>query len=289
MDRVLFPDYRAACDRLVCIDSDGCAFDTMELKHKECFCPATVHAWGLQAISKYVRETWEYCNLYSKDRGRSRFHEIVLVFDLLARREEVREYGFSLPDIRSLREWVETSRVLNNEELAKHSRDPVMARALSWSLEMNRRVAEMVEGVPPFPGLVDSLRTLEGKADIAVVSATPREALRREWAEHDLMQYVNVICSQEDGSKRECIRALAHHYSTDRVLMIGDAPGDLEAAKTNGALFFPIVPGDELRSWRHFSSTGVKHFMENSFSGEYEQSKIDAFDKSLPSTPPWEK
>ncbi len=23
---------------LVCIDSDGCAFDTMEIKHKECFC-----------------------------------------------------------------------------------------------------------------------------------------------------------------------------------------------------------------------------------------------------------
>ncbi len=24
------------------IDSDGCAFDTMEIKHKECFCPQTI-------------------------------------------------------------------------------------------------------------------------------------------------------------------------------------------------------------------------------------------------------
>ena len=28
--------------------SDGCAFDVMEVKHKECFCPATVNAWNLR-------------------------------------------------------------------------------------------------------------------------------------------------------------------------------------------------------------------------------------------------
>ena len=30
------------------IDSDGCAFDTMELKHKECFAPNTIKHWSLQ-------------------------------------------------------------------------------------------------------------------------------------------------------------------------------------------------------------------------------------------------
>ena len=68
-------------DYLVCIDSDGCAFDTMEIKHKECFCPAFIKVFGLQPISKYVREAWEYGNLYSVHRGRSRFIEILLVFD----------------------------------------------------------------------------------------------------------------------------------------------------------------------------------------------------------------
>ena len=29
------------------IDSDGCAFDTMEIKQKECFCPNTIKFWGL--------------------------------------------------------------------------------------------------------------------------------------------------------------------------------------------------------------------------------------------------
>ena len=81
-------------DYLVCIDSDGCAFDTMEIKHKECFCPAFIKVFGLQPISKYVREAWEYGNLYSVHRGRSRFIEILLVFDWLAEREEVRREIF---------------------------------------------------------------------------------------------------------------------------------------------------------------------------------------------------
>ena len=36
------------CPFLVGIDSDGCAFDTMELKHKECFIPVTINYWELQ-------------------------------------------------------------------------------------------------------------------------------------------------------------------------------------------------------------------------------------------------
>ena len=289
MKKALFPNYRPDRKRLVCIDSDGCAFDTMELKHKECFCPGTINAWGLQAISKYAREVWEYCNLYSKDRGRSRFHEILLVFDFLKEREEVKAYGFTLPDIAPLRHWVATSPVLNNEELARHGDDPVMRRALQWSLEMNRRVEEMVKGVPPFPGLKESLRQLEGEADIAIVSATPREALEREWAEHGLMGKVKIVCAQEDGSKKECIAALAQHYDKGQVLMIGDAPGDQEAAKANGVLFYPIIPGDEISSWKRFSGEGVKQFLQGHYEGKAERQAIAAFDSSLDHPPPWLK
>jgi phosphoglycolate phosphatase-like HAD superfamily hydrolase len=287
--KTLFPGYQPDHERLVCIDSDGCAFDTMELKHKECFCPATIQAWGLQAISKYAREAWEYCNLYSRDRGRSRFYEILLVMDFLKEREEVQEYGFALPDITPLRHWVHTAPLLNNEELARHGDDPIMRQALHWSLEMNRRVEEMVKGVPPFPGVEESLRQLKGKADIAVVSATPREALEREWAEHDLIGQVKIICAQEDGSKKECIAALAPHYEKDKVLMIGDAPGDQEAASENGALFYPIIPGEEIKSWKRFSKYGVFQFLAGTYAGEAQAQAIAAFDESLNHAPPWIK
>ena len=37
MGKELLAEFKPGHDRLVCIDSDGCVFDTMELKHKECF------------------------------------------------------------------------------------------------------------------------------------------------------------------------------------------------------------------------------------------------------------
>ena len=46
-------------DFFVGIDSDGCVFDTMELKHKECFIPAFIQHYGLQGVSKYAREAAE--------------------------------------------------------------------------------------------------------------------------------------------------------------------------------------------------------------------------------------
>lgn len=92
--------YQAKHDFLVCIDSDGCAFDTMEIKHKECFCPATIDNWDLQPVSSLAREAWEFVNLYSVTRGCSRFHAIIRVLDLLAERAEVRARGLSCRSMR---------------------------------------------------------------------------------------------------------------------------------------------------------------------------------------------
>ena len=43
-------------DHFIGIDSDGCVFDAMEIKHKECFIPATIQCWRLQGVSSLVRE-----------------------------------------------------------------------------------------------------------------------------------------------------------------------------------------------------------------------------------------
>jgi len=65
------------------IDSDGCVFDTMEIKHKECFTPNIIKHWGLQPVSKYAREAAEFVNLYSQWRGINRWPALMMVFDLL--------------------------------------------------------------------------------------------------------------------------------------------------------------------------------------------------------------
>src|SRR3972149_3602145 len=80
-------------DFFVGIDSDGCAFDTMEIKHKECFIPNIINHWELQAVSKMAREAAEFVNLYSQWRGINRFPALVMTIDLLAERPEAIERG----------------------------------------------------------------------------------------------------------------------------------------------------------------------------------------------------
>ena len=79
----VFPDFKKRHDFLVALDSDGCVFDTMEIKHKECFIPNIIKHWNLQPVSKYARAAAEFVNLYSRWRGVNRFPALVKVFDLL--------------------------------------------------------------------------------------------------------------------------------------------------------------------------------------------------------------
>ena len=45
-------DFQKRHDFFIGLDSDGCVFDSMEIKHKECFAPAFIKHWKLQAASK---------------------------------------------------------------------------------------------------------------------------------------------------------------------------------------------------------------------------------------------
>ncbi|MCA9112229.1 MAG: HAD family hydrolase, partial [Planctomycetaceae bacterium] len=97
-----------------------------------------------------------------------------------------------------------------------------------WSKAVDDTVAEMVHGLPPFPGVREALETMAKQADQIVCSATPNRALQQEWQEHGIDQYVQAICGQEAGSKAESLaKAKEFGYELDHMLMIGDAPGDI--------------------------------------------------------------
>ena len=273
------------------IDSDGCVFDTMEIKHKECFCPNFVNSYGLQAVSKYAREAWEFVNLYSKTRGCNRFPAVLRALDLLAGREETKARGVKVPALDGLRDWIKRETKLGNPtlkaELARTG-DPDLQLVYAWSAAVNETVAKIVRNVPPFPLVRECLSAMDGKADVIVVSQTPQEALRREWEEHDIDGHVRVIAGQEMGTKTEHIEyASKGRYAPGRVLMIGDAPGDLEAARKNGALFFPVNPGHEEASWKLFHEEALGRFFAGTYGGEYERALIAEFDRCLPELPPW--
>lgn len=278
-------------DYFIGIDSDGCAFDSMEIKQKECFIPNTCFHWDLQAVSTMAREAGEFVNLYSQWRGINRFPALVMILELLADRPEALERGYKLPDIVSLKHWISREAALSNNTLKKEverAHDPVLSRALAWSSDVNNTVARIVKNVPPFPHVRQCLQHMENLADLIVVSATPAEALEREWAEHDLAKFTRLICGQEMGSKTEHLQHCAvSKYDTEHILMIGDAPGDLKAARANGVLFYPINPGKEAQSWLRLLEEGLEKFFGGSYRGNYEDQLVEEFMDYLPSVPPW--
>lgn len=282
--------YRAARSFLICVDSDGCVFDTMEIKHKECFCPAAIKHFSLQAVSKYARDAWDFVNLYSKWRGIHRVRALLMALDLLEKRVEVRARGFRPPRLQNLRDYVEKGGELSNAALEAHlNLHPEMEDirlTLAWSYDVNRRIADMVHGIPPFPHVRETLEKAAARADIAVVSATEQRAVEREWAEHGVSGFARAIFGQESGGKREIISALAPHYPQNHVLMLGDAPGDRDAAHLAGALFYPICPDREGESWRALPDA-LEAFFGEDYAGEREKNNVRAFERFLPAVPAW--
>ena len=274
------------------IDSDGCAFDTMEIKHKECFTPNIIKHWKLQPVSKYAREAAEFVNLYSKWRGINRWPALVMVFDLLRERPEVQARNVVPPEAPCIRAFIADDAFPKSNDglqayMAAHP-DPELDTAWAWTTAVNASVADMVHGVPPFPYVRESLAFLDGKADMIVVSATPMEALTREWEEHDIARYVQVIAGQEMGKKALHLELAAKgKYAPDRVLMIGDAPGDMKAARANGALFYPVKPGHEEESWQRFYKEALHRFLAGEYAGDYEAALVAEFEATLPEVPPW--
>ncbi|MDR1385692.1 MAG: HAD family hydrolase [Planctomycetaceae bacterium] len=285
--------YTAKHEFLIGIDSDGCTFDTMELKHKECFIPQTISHWGLQGVSKYAREAAEFVNLYSKSRGVNRFPGLIETLEWLQKRAEVAARGVKIEIPQELIDWVKSETKLGNPALKKTveaTQDPILAKTLAWSEAVNRQVGEIVrEGVPPFPFVRESLEKMTDRADILVVSATPQEALIREWEEQDLAKYTAEICGQEIGTKKESLGYAQQvgNYAVNHILMVGDAPGDYRAAMANNALFFPINPGTEEKSWEKLDKEGLNRFFDGTFAGDYQKALLDEFDSYLPEKPSW--
>ncbi len=275
------------------IDSDGSVFDTMELKQKECFCPNVIKFFELQTVSKFARETWEFVNLYSRYRGCNRFIGLVIFFDLMSRRKDVVNRDIKLIDITPLREWTKTEKKLGMpalERYARETRDTLIKLVLQWSKKVNSDIQEMVYGMKPFPHVRESIDKISKFADTMVVSQTPIEALVREWKENNMYDLVGVIAGQEHGTKTEHIAmAAADKYPPDKMLVIGDSPGDKNAAKSNGALFYPIDPGREVDSWERLYHEAIDRFVAGTYAGAYEESLIAGFESLLPDEPSWEQ
>lgn len=292
---------------LMAIDSDGCVFDSMNPKQIIAFHPKIMEFYELWGIESYLREVAEFVNLFSRTRGSNRFIALQHIYRFLGERPEVKEViieqGISLPEITALNTYVEAYKniSLGNPTLEEcvqkkagnsleNSLESSLSQLLAWSKAVNLTIADKINNIPPFDYVRESLSLASQNADLVVVSQTPYEALDREWRQHNLDSYVTAIAGQEMGKKEEHIRIAAQkRYPSDKILMIGDAPGDKRAADANEALFHPIIPGREIESWKRLAKEGLLKFFEGTFTDIYQEALLAEFDQALPSKPPWQE
>ena len=269
-------DYKRIRSLAVCVDSDGCAMDTMNIKHIRCFGPCMVAEWGLEAWQDAILRRWNVINLYSGTRGINRFKGLAM-----ALKEIDRQYT-PIDGVEVLCAWAESAPELSNDAVEKQAEQhPVFRKALAWSRAVNASIEKLPqEEIKPFEGVAEALKAAHAQADVVVVSSANPEAVRAEWKRFELLEHVDLLCTQEMGSKAYCISMLKKK-GYDAILMCGDAPGDDAAAAENDVLYYPILVNREDESWKRFLEEGLPHFLRGEFAGPYQQSLRDEFNANL--------
>lgn len=275
-----FLEYTKRSDFLVCVDSDGCAMDTMDIKHIRCFGPCMVAEWGLEEWRDVILERWNEINLYTMTRGINRFKGLVMALG------EIQEKYCEIEDLDVLEKWVKETPELSNAALEREiaGNDNICLRkALAWSCAVNQSIDRLPEEAKrPFSGVQEALKRAYRDADIAIVSSANLGAVLDEWDLYGLLEYTDVVLAQDAGSKAFCIGELMKRgYAPDHVLMCGDAPGDLEAAEKNGVYYYPILVRHEAESWEEFIKEGIVHFLDGTYGESYQQEKKEQFLKNL--------
>ena len=228
-----------------CVDSDGCAMDTMTYKHQLFFGPLAADYFAVADQASFLKE-WDRINLYSRTRGVNRF--VGLVMGL--------EYA-GVTGIDALKQWVQHTASLSNQsleaELLKRPSDDLQ-KALDWSNEVNRQIEAYQGEALAFPGALSGLKALHQLGRVFVVSSANKEAVQKEWQDQGLMAHIDDLYCQDRGKKESVIAQLIDEgYEREGMMMIGDSPGDLAAAEQNQITFFPILVGKEASSWQDLS------------------------------------
>ena len=245
-------EYQRQKEWLICVDSDGCVMDTMRIKHVHCFGPCLVREWELWRHEEAILSRWNEINLYSPTRGINRFKGLALLL------KEIDETYQKIEGVYDIIRFAECSKELSaaalKREIERYPKSLALKKTLAWSNAVNRSIDALpMDAKKPFYGAKEALAYAHERADVAVVSSANFEAIVEEWERHGLLPCVDVICAQDAGSKADCLTRLkGKGYGEGRVLMCGDAPSDLRAARNSDVDFYPILAGGEEKSWSVF-------------------------------------
>lgn len=264
-------------DYFVGIDSDGTVFDSMTIKHTFSFIPAAIEVFGLEDCAEAFKEIAERINLYSLTRGINRFPGMLLTF------EELRDAGHHDVGvvIDEMTKYINSGYALSNaglEAWLKENPSEAGNKVMEWSKLGDKYFDKLTENIPPYEGVHKAVDHMRASADIMVVSAASAKGLLKDWTNAGLAEKVNFIAGQEFGKKGDqLLYARSKGCDPDKMLMVGDAPGDYEAAKKAGAKFYPIIPGKEPECWAKLESTYFDMFAENKYDKAVEDALYEEF------------
>ncbi len=271
-----FDTFERKHDYLVCVDSDGCVMDTMNCKHFRCFGPCMVDEWGLDAWREEILKRWNEINLFSMTRGINRFKGLAMALG------EIDQQYTPITGIAALQHWADTAPALSNDAVAaagEAAANPdakqIFQKALSWSKAVNASIGTLPEELKvPYAGAKEGLAAAHTFADVAMVSSANRDAVEEEWGKFGLLEHTDIVLAQDVGSKAACIaRMLQFGYDPDKVLMVGDAPGDCDAAEKNGVRYYPILVNHEKESWDEAVAVGFDQFRSGDYAAYGAQKK----------------
>jgi phosphoglycolate phosphatase-like HAD superfamily hydrolase len=272
-------EFKKRKDFLICVDSDGCAMDTMDIKHFKCFGPCMVKEWNLEQWQDEILDRWNEINLYTLTRGINRFAGLSMALS------EINDKYCKIEGIEAFVQWAKDAKELSNAAVKKqmeNTENPIFNKALLWSLAVNEGINALEDHEKkPFEGVKEGIAALHEKADIAVVSSANKEAVVEEWNLWGLSADVDVLCCQDAGTKKECIAELKKQdYEAGHILMVGDAVGDRQAAESNGVYYYPILVKHEAESWKELVDIAFKKFINLDYA-DYEVQKKKAFEENL--------
>ena len=279
----IFDSFVRKHDYLVCVDSDGCVMDTMNCKHFHCFGPCMVDEWELGEWMGEILDRWNVINLFSMTRGINRFKGLAMALG------EIDQKYKPIPGVKALQHWADTAPALSNDAVIKaaaEATDPeakvIFEKALSWSKAVNAAIVKLPEELKvPYAGAKEGLAAAHTFADVAMVSSANRDAVEEEWGKFGLLEHTDIVLAQDIGSKAACIAEMRKFgYDPDKVVMIGDAPGDSDAARKNGVHYYPILVNHEKESWEEAVAVAFGKLREGTYA-EYGARKQEEFLRNL--------
>lgn len=264
--------------KIIAFDSDGTVMDTMTIKHERCFAPAFLEVFDIEEGKDDIYAHWLDVNLYQKTRGINRFEGLVEILHYARDK-----YGYRVDGFSSLEDWVLNtpaySVALLENRLKEEGSNTCIELALKWSKLVNEKIADLPPA-KPFAEVLPTIKALHEDFMLVGVSSANRQAVDEEWTRNGLKPLFSGIYCQDEGSKSAILKKVKEQNPGSEVLMVGDAPKDLEEAKKASCLFYPIIPKAENASFILLKEKAAC-FLNGTYAGQDEEGLIKAFLASL--------